>query len=164
MYRKIIDKFPNYSVLKIVLLVSGILVVMIPGLQSRISSFYVDSNLIWGPVSACLILFSVPGILLGSITPIVIRLVSLISRDQKVGVSAGSISAASTLGSVVGTFATGFILIPNVGIKNIYFTTGVVLICLSLVLVIMKYIESHLSHYQNGLWTIIVDQILFIYI
>ncbi|MCX6111903.1 MAG: fused MFS/spermidine synthase [Proteobacteria bacterium] len=139
---KIIDKFPTYSVLKIILLVSGIIVMMIPGLQSQISGFYEDPDLIWGPVSACLILFSVPGILLGSITPIVIRLISLMSDDLRVGVSAGSISAASTLGSVVGTFATGFILIPNVGIRNIYFTTGAVLICLSFILIIMNYFES----------------------
>ncbi|MEI6093548.1 MAG: fused MFS/spermidine synthase [bacterium] len=139
---KLVDKFPNRKLLKTLLFTAGLSTVMIPGLQNQINQAYINPNIIWGPISACLILFSIPGILLGSITPVVIRLVSLTSNDSKIGFSVGSISAASTLGSVVGTFVTGFVLIPLVGIKSIYFSCGSVLISLSIVIILMDYMEK----------------------
>ena len=74
-----------------------------------------DSDISAGPLVAVLILFSLPVILLGCVSPYAIRL-----RVQAVG-SAGSISgrlyALSTVGSIIGTFVPVFWLMPSYGVR-----------------------------------------------
>jgi predicted membrane-bound spermidine synthase len=74
-----------------------------------------DSDISAGPLVAVLILFSLPVILLGCVSPYAIRL-----RVQAVG-SAGSISgrlyALSTVGSILGTFVPVFWLMPSYGVR-----------------------------------------------
>lgn len=159
---KLVDKYPSRKILKILLLLAGLSTVMIPGLQTQIKLAYTNPSIIWGPISACLILFSIPGILLGCITPVVIRLVSMTSNDSKIGVSAGNISAASTLGSVLGTFATGFVLIPLIGIKSIYFSCGAVLILLSAVIILMDHMEKKRLKKNKIIFTIFLVALAFI--
>ncbi len=72
-------------------------------------------------------MFALPGCVLGTVPPFTIRLTSLLSEDKQVGLSAGSIGMFSTFGSVVGTFGTGFVLIPHVSVRMIFLIVGVVL-------------------------------------
>lgn len=159
---KFVDKYPSRKILKILLFLAGLSTIMIPGLQTQIKLAYTNPSIIWGPISACLILFSIPGVLLGCITPVVIRLVSMISNDAKIGVSAGNISAASTLGSVLGTFATGFVLIPLVGIKIIYFSCGAVLILLSGLIIVMDHMEKKRLKKNKLIFTVFLIVLAFI--
>jgi spermidine synthase len=88
-----------------------------------------DSRL--GPILASTLLFALPGCLLGSLSPYIIRLVSLLSSDRHIGLSTGTIFMFSTLGSVIGTFGAGFFLVPLVQLDKIFVIIGLVIMALS---------------------------------
>jgi predicted membrane-bound spermidine synthase/tetratricopeptide (TPR) repeat protein len=64
---------------------------------------------------SALVMF-VPTVLLGMTFPLVARLFT--QSLYRVGSGVGSSYAANTVGAVVGAFAGGFILIPNIGVQN----------------------------------------------
>jgi hypothetical protein len=68
------------------------------------------------------IIFFIPGCILGTISPVVVRL-TLNSLD-KAGNVIGKIYAFSTLGAIIGTFATGFLLISWMGTRTIILSMG----------------------------------------
>ena len=63
------------------------------------------------------IVFFVPSCLLGMISPVVVKLT--LNNLAKTGNVVGRIYAFSTLGSILGTFATGFFLISWMGTRHI---------------------------------------------
>ncbi len=67
-----------------------------------------------GSIVSSLILFGPPTALLASISPYLIK---LLSKQDNVGATAGNIYAMSTAGSILGTFAAAFFLIPLLGTK-----------------------------------------------
>ena len=79
-------------------------------------------------------LFFVPSLILGAISPIVAKLAV---RDlNKTGMTVGKIYAAGTVGSIVGTFATGFVLISWFGTHVIVWGVALVLLFLGLLLML----------------------------
>ncbi|HSF25339.1 MAG TPA: fused MFS/spermidine synthase, partial [Blastocatellia bacterium] len=83
---------------------------------------WVDSTS-WGVLLIARFLISslvmiVPTLLLGSLFPLVVRIVSSgeTETERTGGKSAGEAYAANTLGSIAGSFASGFVLIPWVGL------------------------------------------------
>jgi spermidine synthase len=75
-------------------------------------------------------LFFLPCTILGAISPIVAKLAV---RDlRKTGITVGRIYAAGTVGSIVGTFATGFFLISWFGTHTIVWGVGLALAALGL--------------------------------
>ena len=64
---------------------------------------------------SALVMF-VPTVLLGMTFPLVARLFT--QSLYRVGSGVGSSYAANTVGAVLGAFAGGFILIPNIGVQN----------------------------------------------
>lgn len=77
-------------------------------------------------------LFFLPSLILGTISPVVAKLAV---RDlAKTGVTVGKIYAFGTAGSIVGTFATGFVLISWFGTHTIVWGVAAVLITLGLLL------------------------------
>jgi spermidine synthase len=75
-------------------------------------------------------IFVVPGTILGMISPVVVKL-SLDDLSQT-GHTVGKIYACSALGSIVGTFATGFFLVAWFGTRTIILGVGIVLILLAI--------------------------------
>ena len=75
---------------------------------------------------AALLLFALPSVLMGTVSPFATRLAA---RDVgSIGRTAGTLAAISTAGSIVGTFAMAFLLIPAFPIEPILFGTGAVLV------------------------------------
>lgn len=75
---------------------------------------------------ATLLLFALPSVLMGTISPFATRLAA---RDVgSIGRTAGTLAAVSTAGSIVGTFAMAFVLIPAFPIEPILFGLGAVLV------------------------------------
>ena len=70
------------------------------------------SDIIWGSILASSFLFGPPMVLLGMMSPFLIR---LLAQENTVGSIAGKIFAISTGGSILGTFLTSFVLIPELG-------------------------------------------------
>jgi spermidine synthase len=75
------------------------------------------------------ILFLVPSILLGMVTPLIVKL-SLRSLDAT-GRVVGRIQAAASLGSIVGVFLTGFFLISALGTRPVVASVAAALLCLA---------------------------------
>jgi len=77
-----------------------------------------------------IVLFFVPCVILGTITPVVAKLTV---RDlTKTGSTVGKLYAAGAIGSIVGTFATGFVLISWFGTYAIVCGVAMVLLTMSL--------------------------------
>ncbi len=77
-------------------------------------------------------IFFVPSAVLGTISPLVIKLT--LQDLNRTGNTVGLIYAASSLGSILGTFATGYYLISWFGTRAILLGVGVVLIVMGLLL------------------------------
>ncbi len=91
--------------------------------------------LTWMPLVGRMLLyvttiFLLPSVLLGVISPLVIKL-SLQDLSSS-GSTVGRIYAASALGSIIGTFATGYILISLFGTRTILLGVGAALIAMGL--------------------------------
>ncbi|NLX44082.1 MAG: fused MFS/spermidine synthase [Chloroflexi bacterium] len=74
------------------------------------------------------ILFLVPSVILGCVSPIVVKL--SLSDLKKAGTTVGKIYAWSTAGSIIGTFLTGFYLMSRFGTKATIVGVSVLLIAL----------------------------------
>ena len=94
-------------------------------------------------ILASLFLFGAPSFLLGMITPYAtkLRIVTLKSSGKIVG----NLYAVSTVGSIVGTFAAGFFLIPNLGITNILNLIVIILIIASFLVQLPKLFSKKMS-------------------
>ncbi len=82
-----------------------------------------------GAFASALVLFTFPLTLLAMAGPFVIKMAA--HRLDDVGTTAGRIYAVSTLGSVGGTLALGFFLLPVAGTRAILLTISVALVVLS---------------------------------
>ena len=127
------DRWPSYAVLAHLLSASAVLTLLVPSFESGVAGPVGQLDVVWGPIVATGLLLAAPGCLLGAVSPFAIRMVSLLSDDKSVGVSAGSVGMSATLGSVAGTFATGFVLVPHLGLRTIFVVTGLVLAVLAVI-------------------------------
>jgi spermidine synthase len=128
---KLVDRFPARRTLGILLLLSGIAALAIIPLTTLVASYKFPLSLMWRIFAVTAIIFFIPGCLLGTISPVVVRLT--LQSLNKAGNTIGKIYAISTLGAIIGTFATGFLLISLMGTRNIIFTMGVILIITALI-------------------------------
>ena len=85
------------------------------------------SNIKLGAIISTILLFFIPSVCMGIITPIITRL--KINNIETVGKTTGKINAIATIGGIFGTFLGGFVLIPNIGSSNILFVLTIVLVC-----------------------------------
>lgn len=129
---RLVDRRPEEPLLGSIMLVSGLVTAVIPLLArpilqwsaSAFSSFSVGVFL--GSLFGVLLLFSVPIILLGMVSPFAIRL-SL--RDvESAGSTAGALYGLSTLGSIVGTFLPVLVLIPAFGTSRTFYIFALILV------------------------------------
>jgi spermidine synthase len=111
---------------------AAVLVFFIPPLHGHLAPLFSGGRLIAGPVMIALLLFAVPGILLGAVSPAAVRFYSLTSKDTHVGASAGVISMLGSLGSFVGTFLSGFFLLSTFGVRSIFFGVALLLMLLAI--------------------------------
>lgn len=89
-----------------------------------------NSLLIAGSSISCLIIFSLPLILLGIVPPYLVKLA--VTDIKNNGKTTGQIYAVSTIGSIIGTFIPTFFTIPTIGTSKTFFVfSGILnLICL----------------------------------
>lgn len=127
------DRRPESIVLAHLLAASAGLTCVIPLLYPSLEEVFSDWGIIRGPVMVTALLFALPGCCVASIAPLSIRLMSLRTGDRKIGLSSGYVGMFGALGSVAGTFATGFVLVPNLELRTIFFLTGAALGVLALV-------------------------------
>lgn len=85
-----------------------------------------------GALAAVVLLFAAPVILMATVGPFAVRLqlIRLAAGVEAAGRTAGTISAVSTLGSIVGTFLTVLVLIPAIGTAGSLFLFAAFLVAL----------------------------------
>ncbi len=77
-----------------------------------------------GAVLASALLLGTPTVLLGTVSPVIVRL----TFRNKIAGAAGGVYTVSTLGSIGGTFFTAFYAVPFMGTRLSCFTAGLLLI------------------------------------
>lgn len=92
-------------------------------------------------------MFFVPCTILGTISPIVAKL--SVSDLAKTGRTVGEIYAAGALGSIVGTFLTGFVLISTFGSYTIVFSVALVLAAIGVIFLLV-------GRWQSAILAIVV--------
>src|SRR5919202_371268 len=75
------------------------------------------------------VIFFPPSLVLGMVSPVVIKLTLRDLRHS--GGLVGKVYALSTLGAILGTFATGFVLVQLLGTRMIVLGVGIVLVGLA---------------------------------
>ena len=113
------DRLPRASLLVGVLVAGGLAVLAIPFVDEPVLEFVVrwDPGPRLDPLVAAILLFGAPSIVLAGVTPIVVRLRA--RSVSTVGSTAGRLFAVSTAGSIAGTFATAFWLIPELALDQV---------------------------------------------
>lgn len=89
------------------------------------------SLLIWAAFFSCMVLFVFPLFLLGTVTPSLVKY-TVDSLDDS-GKIVGKLSAANTIGSILGTFLPTFVTIPAVGTAVTFLIFSGILLAIGLV-------------------------------
>src|SRR5687767_1604729 len=87
-------------------------------------------SMIHGPLTVSLLLFLLPALLLGMLSPFAIKLLHEEDPAAGVGSVSGLVFFWSTLGSIAGSLGAGFVLIPHWGVSHIVLGVGAVLLLL----------------------------------
>lgn len=120
------DKKPEYSRLCTLIFIAGIWIIAIPWIKQPFLALAEPLGLRFAVLSTATILFFPPLALLGMISPYAIKLKT--ADLGKVGRTAGTLYAISTLASVVSALAVGFFLIPNIGVTLLTIIIGLLLL------------------------------------
>ncbi|MCB0105723.1 MAG: fused MFS/spermidine synthase, partial [Caldilineaceae bacterium] len=130
---KLADRYPHRARLEQVVVCAALGVALVPLVGSSvlrwaatgIDSF--DADLLAGSLLAILLLFSVPIILLGTVSPWAVRLA--VTDVTQAGHMAGRLYAIATAGSLVGTFVPVLWLIPVYGTRWTFFLLALAPLC-----------------------------------
>lgn len=124
------DRRPVPGLLYGVVLGGGLLALVVPLVLPGLARWLIPADLglesaaghvFRASLVATMLLFAPPVLLLGGVSPITIK---LLARADDVGNAAGRVFAASTVGSILGTFLTTLQLIPWLGTKSTIVVAG----------------------------------------
>ena len=123
------DRFPQQRTLGLILLAGGLSSSSVLPLVGVASSVFAGLPLVARIVFLTASLFFLPSLILGMVTPVVIK---LRLRDlASTGNVVGKIFAVSNAGAIFGTFITGFVLIQRVGSRLTLTIVAVVLVAMA---------------------------------
>ncbi|MGE5620330.1 MAG: fused MFS/spermidine synthase [Sphingomonadaceae bacterium] len=130
---RIADRAPKPRTLGVLFVLSGLACLSILALIGFVGNKSLNLTMPLMAKIAVLtaIVFFLPSLLIGTISPVVVKLTLKDLRDA--GSTVGKIYAWSTAGSIVGTFATGFVLISWFGTRMIVAGVAVVLVVMGVV-------------------------------
>ena len=123
------DRKPSPAYLYGIILLSGVLTLLVPVLKGAVLKATVSWGLRTGAFASSLALFGPALFLLGCVSPYLVRIAA--REMQNIGRTVGVFYAISTVGSFVGTVATGFVLIAYFGVNAIFTVIGALLIALA---------------------------------
>ena len=122
------DRYRNPRLLVGLLGGGALLVLAIPFVDGWILDRVVewDPGPRLNPVIATILLFGLPSVVLGSVSPVAVRLKA--RSIENLGRTAGRLFAISTAGSIAGTFLTSFWLIPELGTDQVLASAAIALV------------------------------------
>ena len=125
---KLADISPSSKKLGLMIVSAGVLLLIFPLYSTPISDwiFTKDLGVRLSPLLASLILFLIPSVFLGIVSPYTAKL--MICSLHTSGKTIGTLYALSTFGSIFGTLITSFYLITIAGVNALIMGQGVLLI------------------------------------
>ena len=120
------DKRDAARVLSPIIAAAGVFTVLAPLIAQVVLPRVAPLDPRLGSLVASALIFFVPALLLATVSPLSVRLAAS-SGLERIGRSAGGLYAISTAGSVAGTLATAFWLIPVLSLEPLVVMTGFVL-------------------------------------
>ncbi|MFC1916283.1 fused MFS/spermidine synthase [Chloroflexota bacterium] len=127
---RLADRFPSPTTLGLILLGSGIFTLCVLPLVNIVPEALQALPLVPRIIFLTVTLFFLPSLILGMVTPVVIKL--RLQDLSKTGNVVGKIYAVSTAGAIFGTFVTGFVLIQWIGTRSILLVVALVLLASAL--------------------------------
>jgi len=116
-----------------VILLLGVWICILPHISKPVLFQLSDWGILWGPLVASLMILSFPVFFSGFVVPSAVKLIT--QSLEEVGSRAGEIYSLATVGSIIGTFTTGFFLVLYLGVAKTCLITGIALILLSLIVI-----------------------------
>ena len=127
------DNEADENTISSIILYSAVATSLISLLETVLVNKIAESieSLIISAILCAIAVFSIPSFLLAMISPIAVRI--KINDKNNIGMTSGKISSLSTVGSIIGTFLMGFVLIPHIGVFYINIGITIILIIMSIV-------------------------------
>jgi spermidine synthase len=136
---RLADRFDVRRAARTLLLTGAALVLLIlaldVGVEAAMSTMAMPQGqwpLIAAAVLVITLMFFLPAMALGTISPIMATYA--LEENEQVGSTVGSIYASGSAGSIIGTFLSGFVLVPLLGIRTVVITVAAVIALLSLLI------------------------------
>ena len=135
---KVADKKQDMNILRFLLYIALVYIALLPILEMLVLEPFakIGLPLVITGIIMSVILFFVPSFVFAFASPFIVKLKQIDSDEnkEKIGEISGKMSAYSTIGSIIGTFVTGFWLIPMIGIRGIVFliTCGLEVVLIAL--------------------------------
>lgn len=139
------DRFRRVAFLAYLLVPAGIMTFLIPKFAGRLIDAIIlrhpaDQEIpaVWqklDPAMGSALIFLLPCFVLATLSPYMIRLAT--RKLAHVGRVSGLIIAASTVGSIVGVFVSGYVLIDQMNMSDIFRATGALTVLLGFMCVFM---------------------------
>lgn len=128
---KVADRNPRRIILSIILFLSAVSIAYTGLVKESLLSLLVVlvNNVYLSSIVAAFLLFSPASVFLGMISPYAIRL--CLKDIKHSGRTVGGLFAIGTIGSIVGTFFSGFFLIPFLGTNRILFFLALLMLGIS---------------------------------
>jgi len=120
------DRGPDLRRFSLLFVAAGAWTLALPWLKHPVLAASEQLGLQAAVLAVAAVLFFPPLLVLGMVSPYAIRLKA--ERLEEVGTTAGNLYALSTLASVAAAVATGFVLIPRLGVARLLFVTGALLL------------------------------------
>lgn len=128
------DRKPSEGLFYGIIASSGLSVFVLHGLTlTLLPSVGYSFSMRSGPVVFSIILFFVPGLILGTLSPFGIKLQEKRFPNVGIGSLTGEIFFWSTLGSIAGSLLTGFYFIPSFGLDKIMIGVAITLLLLGII-------------------------------
>ncbi len=128
---KIADRYPYRRTLGVLFFISSLstLGILATSLLLQHLDVLPKMSLEWRIVMLTVVMFFVPSTALGTVSPVVVKLT--LRTLAEAGNQVGRIYAFGALGSIVGTFLTGFWLIASFGTRRIVFAVAMLLLLMA---------------------------------
>lgn len=110
---------------------------VIAGVTGLLALFINSNFLVWASMGSCLVLFVFPLMLLGTVTPSLMKYTTDSLDDN--GKTLGELEALNTIGSIIGTFLPTFVTIPAVGTARTFLIFAAILAVISLTFFISRH-------------------------
>ena len=122
------DRNPNAGTLSRIILGAAAFVLVAAFLQQGLLPALTGLPLELAAIIAAALLFTVPSVLLGMVSPYIIQVkLALTKNTNKSGSVIGRFYAVSTIGSILGTFLGGYFLISWLGTRSILYAVAATL-------------------------------------